>query len=652
MNINLAQILLGEKDYRAVGDFFRESWGIAHHTTDSSTKYSYRVYISRRCYNLNEIFFAHELKILEKQNDRVAYKNLKEIRSGTFLNQYGLMCKASELAAYYNGSSPNFPHILIIDELAIYGREISRLLEKMANLLVDAYTAQFGSQTVDEQNLMVRSFYSAVDVHIYGKSEKRLLLPKELNDRVSFEEEMSATRWRSFIRNISSLVAHTEGIRNKSYYPLFCIENERLENFKGKSRSYLYHGSELSIYQQHLDGVSLTFSERNTGSAREFLAVPFWNGLPREQAELLLKEIAGILSQGRCDGETICFPHIVSILQSNLSGALQMQFQMVSFLIAVISFFDFAKMSGMNLSGEKAYFVDIDRCAMNFGTLCEIEPEMKVFVAQENAELRQKLKTVIYAAFHNKDKDCNKSKSEEHPSDESEQLLRSTETYFARISDRDGRAVFAMRKMGLTFDALTRDTDVVTMKEYLSEESIPGNEENRIFSMLLLIEDGQISTNVQLNNDEVQLRLKVGECAKFIWPERLRRFLPALATLEVWSERSGFLTARKFREFGTFLEQQDPVQYYGLGQIFEDFLNSQYSCGDKVRDWLVDFLRDTNLPDIACERWLSYPWSGRPWSEAEKKSYMTRKQNYWQWERTCQEKIIEYLRQYVRLYAY
>ena len=285
---------------------------------------------------------------------------------------------------------------------------------------------------------------------------------------------------------------------------------------------------------------------------------------------------------------------------------------------------------------------------MNFGAICEIEPEMRALTAPENAKLRDELKKQLHNAFQITDQ--GEAEPEASP-DSTEQLLSSTESYFAEISDRDGRAVFAMREMGLTFDALTRDYDIVPMREYLSDARIPGDEADHTYSMLLLIEDGQISTNVQLNDGEVQLRLKAGECAKFIWPERLDRFLPALSALELWSERSGFSPERKFREFGKYLEQQEP-QYAGLSQKFEAFLKAQYACGDKVRDWRIDFLRGINVPDTVNKKWISDPWSGRPWSADEVKAYRNRKQSYWEWQWNCQEKIIAYLKRYVALYAY
>ena len=224
MRVNLAQILLGKDDYLAVGGFFKETWGIMPQAADPQDAYAYRVYISRRCYNLNEIFFAQELQARKSEGDHAAVRYLERIRNQTFLNQYGLMCKASALAAFYSANRHRFPRILIVDELAIYGRELARLLEKMASLLFDAYAGQFDAKSAAEQIRLVRAFYAAVDIRIYGKNEKPLLLPKELRDSVRFEEEMPAARWRSFIRSISALVAHTDGIRNKSYYPLFRVQ--------------------------------------------------------------------------------------------------------------------------------------------------------------------------------------------------------------------------------------------------------------------------------------------------------------------------------------------------------------------------------------------------------------------------------------------
>lgn len=487
----------------------------------------------------------------------------------------------------------------------------------------------------------MRAFYAAVDIRIYGKNEKPLLLPKELRDSVRFEEQMPAARWRSFIRSISALVAHTDGIRNKSYYPLFRVQKGALTAL-GEGRTYPYHGNELTIYQARRGGVRFTFCARDVGSASELLAVPLWDGLPREQAAQLLREVGVILSEGG-------LAHLAAVLRSTSLAALQVQFQLISFLLAVRSFFDVAEASGIDLSDENAYTVDIDRCAMNLGAVCEIEPELRACIAPENALLRERLNRALDTAFQIPAR--GEAVQNAEPSTDPEQLLRSAETYFAEISDRDGRAASAMQDMGLTFDALTRDYDIVPMQEYLSETHIPGSEADHAYSMLLLIEDGHISTNVQLNDGEVQLRLKAGECVKFIWPERLARFLPALSALELWSERSGFSPERKFREFGKYLEQQEP-QYDGLSRIFEAFLKAQYACGDKVRDWNIDFLREVNVPDAEKGHWLSDPWSGRLWRKDEKDAYRKCRQSYWQWEWDCQESVIEHLKRYVALYAY
>ena len=109
MSFSLAQILLGEKDYPAIGNFFRKTWGAVPQEADPQVAYAYRVYISRRCYNLNEIFFAQELEIYKKQGDSAAADRLIELRETTFLNQYGLMCRAGELAARYEADGHRFP---------------------------------------------------------------------------------------------------------------------------------------------------------------------------------------------------------------------------------------------------------------------------------------------------------------------------------------------------------------------------------------------------------------------------------------------------------------------------------------------------------------------------------------------------------------
>lgn len=648
----MAQILLGEEDYQALGTFFINSWK-KRISPVGTADYKYRVYISRRCYLLNEIFYQENAAEIEQGRKQEIWK---DVRKNTFLNQYGLMCKARELADCYGKEMRGFPPILIIDELAIYGREIFRLLIKMTKLIVEAYAEQFGPVSGETENKIANDFLSAVDIRIYGKNQKELLLPEALDSRLTFAEEMPARRWRSFVQNVSALTAQTDGVRNKSFYPLFSVRKERLkEEFdSGQSRSYGYHGKRLRVYQTKKNGILFAFCERDGDAKKEYLPIPLWGDIPKERAEILLRDTAAYfeslavdtaMQEGRTD-----FHHVISLLRDTAPGLLQVQFQMISFIMAVISFCHFAQDRWELTVDDSACSMDIERCAMNFGLIEELEPELREIVALGRSSDRyEKLEEIIHKAFSENTGLSNPLATEK--TNDTVVLLRATESYFSRISNADGRALAAMRENGLVFDALTKDHDMIPLQDYLNAGDIPGNLEDRVFSMLLLLEDGQISINAQLCDGKMQLRLKTGESVKFIAAERIRRFIPALSALEEWSGYSGFSPKQKIWEFGKFIGDAEPALYEGIDEQFSAFAQAQYDCGDKVSDWDIGFIRGVNTPDFRHKEWYVDPWSGRPWSKEEEKDFEACNQSYWQREWIKQNEVSEMLGQYVRKYS-
>lgn len=643
MIISLAQMLLGKEDYHALGSFFIDTWR-KRDGQNSAEDYRYRVYIARRCQLLNEIFYQEKPATDFGGKRGKATGLFEETRKNTFLNQYGLMCKARELAECYGSEVQGFPPILIVDELTIYGREISRLLLKMTELIVEAYAEQFGPVSSETESRIRRDFLSAVDIRVYGRNQKKLLLSDAVESRLTAVEEMPTKRWREFVRSVSALIRHTGGIGNKSYYPLFSVPKDSLSGpDREEARSYSYHGSRFRVYQTKKDGILFTFCEREAGAKRELLPIPLWGDLPKERAKRLLEETAEVFaSNAKCQSRTD-FCNVIALLRESSLGLLQVQFQLISFIMAVLSFCDFARERGLPCIDG----VDIDRCAMSFGTVKEFEAELREITDGKNEALCEELKKIIYAAF---------SESEElyapvegENSGDTEKLLRAAETYFLSISDADERALAAMREDEIVFDALTRDYDVVSLQDYLNAEGISGSIEDRVFSLILLLMDGQVSMNVRLYDGKMQLRLKTGEYVKSIEAERIRQFIPVLSALEDWCVRAGYSPEHKLCEFGRFLGELDPTRYGELGETFRTFANAQYVCGDTVSDWNIGFTGESSLPDTKRGEWLVDPWSGRAWSEEEKEHYASRGLSPMQWEKEQCAEAIEQLKLYVKL---
>lgn len=537
---------------------------------------------------------------------------------------------------------------MIVDELTIYGHEISRLLLKMTALIVEAYAEQFGPVSSETESRIRRDFLSAVEIRVYGRNEKKLLLPDAVERQMTAVEEMPAKRWRAFVRTVSSLIRQTGGIGNKSYFPLFTVSKDSLrEPDEEEARSHGYHGSRLRVYQTKGDGILFTFCERIVGTKKEILPIPLWGDLPKERAKILLEEVAEVLARNAKYQSRTDFCNVIALLHESSPGLLQVQLQLISFILSALSFHDFVRERGLSCIDGDTCGVDADRCAMSFGTVKEFEAELREISIGENEALRRELKKVIYAAFSEHTDQLLVPQTAEKSTGDAEQRLRAAETYFLGISNEDERALVAMRENDMVFDALTRDHDVVSLQTYLGADSISGSMEDRIFSLLLLLMDGQVSMNVRLYDGKMQLRLKAGEYVKSIEAERIRRFLPALSVLEDWCIHAGYSPEHKIGEFGRFLGELDSAKYGGLGETFRTFANTQYVCGDMVRDWNINFTRESSLPDSERGEWLIDPWSGRAWSEEEKERYASLDLSPMLWEKKQCAETAEQLKLYV-----
>lgn len=651
MIISMAQMMLGNKEYHALGSFFIDTWR-SRETQGSAEDYRYRVYIARRCQLLNEIFYQEEQTAVSRKKRGQARDLPDGVRKSTFLNQYGLMCKARELAAYYGSEMRGFPPILIVDELTIYGREISRLLLKMTALIVASYAEQFGPVSSETESKIERDFLSAVEIRVYGRNQKKLLLPDAVESRLTAVEAMPTKRWRAFVRSVSALIRQTVGIGNKSYFPLFSVPKDSLrEPDEEEARSFGYHRGRLRVYQVKGDGILFTFCERVVGAKKEILPIPLWGDMPKERAKLLLEEVAEVFARNaKCQSRTD-FCNVIALLHDSSLGLLQVQFQLISFILSVLSFHDFAREHGLCRIDRNTCSADIDRCAMSFGTAEEFEAELREISDGGNNALREELKMVVYAAFSECTERLYVSPTVGENTGNTEELLRASETYFLDISNEDERALAAMRENDAVFDALTMDHDVVSLQAYLNAESISGSMEERVFSLLLLLTDGQVSMNVRLYDGKMQLRLKAGEYVKSIEAERIRCFIPALSALEDWCVRAGYSPERKISEFGRFLGELDSARYAGLEETFRAFANTQYVCGDTVSDWNISFTEESNSPNPEHGEWMADSWSGRIWSEEEKERYISLEISPMQWEKERCAEALEQLKQYVKLIA-
>ena len=105
---SVAETYLGERHFESLSTFFKKIW-------TNTPQYRYRVFMARRCFNLNEIF----MKILLEKREGYDL-------TGMMSNQ-ALLLQAEDVARRYVETGKIDP-ILIVDDIIIHGRTIQKLL--------------------------------------------------------------------------------------------------------------------------------------------------------------------------------------------------------------------------------------------------------------------------------------------------------------------------------------------------------------------------------------------------------------------------------------------------------------------------------------------------------------------------------------------
>ena len=107
---SVAETYLGERHFESLSTFFKKIW-------TNTPQYRYRVFMARRCFNLNEIF----MKILLEKREGYDL-------TGMMSNQ-ALLLQAEDVARRYVETGKIDP-ILIVDDIIIHGRTIQKLLDR------------------------------------------------------------------------------------------------------------------------------------------------------------------------------------------------------------------------------------------------------------------------------------------------------------------------------------------------------------------------------------------------------------------------------------------------------------------------------------------------------------------------------------------
>lgn len=665
MNINdcstektaeFARHILGSQYYEELYAFFESTWGLEN----TPNKYAYRIYTARKCFNLNELFVT---VFTQEHHNTFLEEKLHDVRKRTFMTQHGLSCCVPDLIDEYTRHQ-RFPPILIVDELVVYGQEITNVIYSLEELVCSA----LGNLPDTDKSIIKGKLLSAIDIVVFAREKKRPLIPDRILSRIDFWNEMSGNQWRIYIQSISQLLNCIGTLRNKSYLPLFSLKTDEAQEII-KKRNFLaeenwnycqlkYHGISTQIWTQNIYAENnevcgfLAISSREINDLTIFLPTFFFGDMSISDAKQFLSDFIKIIANKFGYNN-----RIVLFLQNSCEKFLPLQFQLVLCICSAVSFKCFLNQSGILFKWDQK-FVDIDRVCMNFGPLSKLYEDFKLIFddifginnfGSESLIGKVSDKLAVYASPLFVD-----TVDQQIMKVDFSRAILDAEDYLQEITLADEMYAAAMRSSNGVFGVTTPKHSAVSVSHYLSNVNSQGYKE-ALMVMLLLFEDGVASGNVQISRDgaQVQMRLKAGELARFCSIKRYYRFVPALIELEYYCDLYSYDALEMSQQFGRFLESTS-TECACIADGLESLIERQYIAENSMRDWIgVDLLCGLDEPEAPSEKAFTtrtlQPWSKRLWSSTD--VARVSHDAYVQFEKDEQCRIVNQFRNFANNYS-
>lgn len=531
------------------------------------SSYQYISATERRCFNL-------------------AYYFLQGKDRQRLLSNNGMLHYHKELASVF-AATGDFPKIMIIDDLMVHGRGMSKFLYQLEVLIED----DLKEITVQNQTLIpayeILNFrhhlVQAVDIYIYARNEKPLLIEdryrrniksfytlseKQMHD-LSWQLSDSLTRWE--IANTCFVYSeHNEQLAKR----LICESQIRkINSGSWKQLNWIYDVETMGLFirffnkeiVQHISSVRF-FPGRCVDLSRMwFTSFSMIGAISRE----LLNDICDRIKETLQCSKQNDFAFLIDVLQDRTPGMQRSRGQLLYFLVSLIDYKELCEVLQINdpIKSEEDVIrlTDVGKISRNFGLYEEVFPEISRIVCSK--QILKQIKGYVYQLM---DSDL----APIHPlrqmsftqSEETEFDLynNAVEEIFYQIGiDAEENAKEWFENTHLfhsdsyqeyTDFGIARKTDgVIALSDFhLIADQDKGTCKNlidlysRTAALIGIMDYGVMGTRIHYSPQlDCQFPLcKAGEMATFFGPRKLAIAIPAFVLLEKYSRRMA-LTAKE-----------------------------------------------------------------------------------------------------------
>ena len=276
---------LGEEDYKLVENFFFTA-------LDYGAKYV--VVGSQRCYNLMNLFYR---TIFDKPDERFEEH---------FLTINGLLANIP-LIAYRYIALGSIQKILIVDDILVYGKEISYLIDTFIQALKDFFDVKGLAYSCED---LEREVKNAIAIRVMMQNDKPLLMKSTYYQKTMSNDNKPNIKkpslWHEFLSQIMRVT--TKGIFSNAKYSISLYGDTNVKNLVEDTVKQL--GFLKSVWnERYVDDVWVKALKRNNNEIiafytyhivqndvdKSFHIIPFILGTDMElsSSETLLKNVFG-----------------------------------------------------------------------------------------------------------------------------------------------------------------------------------------------------------------------------------------------------------------------------------------------------------------------------------------------------------------------
>lgn len=578
------------KHYEQLYFFYQKVW---------EQPYTFIVMNARRCFNLNSIF----MRLYTDSGGTVP--NAERIISNNALALY-----AEEFAHCYKRFR-RFPSTLIVDDLALHGRGLSKLLSELEELIISSLLDLGMELDRDERYYVRRSLASAVDLYIYAANVQPLLIEDIFQQKLKSEHRLYARSLRSLSQQISSFLQKAD-VPNTSYVLSYRVEERPTRDEDWLEEEWSYRGARHKVYfgrEHYAQGANflptVRFREefsRKDGTERWLTGLPLFGALDEEKLSRICGRARELLDACR-------FPWLCYILEREQPLLQKQRAQLISLILSMACLLQFLENCTDEMFTHKSS--DIEKVARNFGKIDITLPELVRLLTEDG------LLAALHAVFV--DEICALARPFLREPVRSGQNMECEfvncylEDIFYNIgmslerdayrslSSRHGAAGSRVSGM-LALDELLR-WDVPRLHFPCPKQSAQAVE--KLSCMMAMMDNGLMAMNFecveQYGTYWVRNTLKAGELATFSIPRRLHLMVPALALVERDCWRLNLDERSSVKSFLSALpdtarpgaaddrrREQDALSF--LKSSGEEFVDLLYDCGQTFSGWEIDLV--------------------------------------------------------------